>query len=55
MSGRALAVPMRLTAKGRRKLEQLVAAATSPQRLVLRARIALLAAGGMVNARIAAG
>jgi transposase len=53
MAGRGCAVPVRLTAKRRRKLEQIVRAATSPQRLVLRARIVLLAAGGMTNARIA--
>ena len=53
MNGRAHAVPVRLTAKRRRKLAQIVAAATSPQRLVLRARILLLAAGGMANAQIA--
>ena len=53
MSGRARAVTIRLTAKRRRKLEQIVRAATSPQRLVLRARIVLAAAGGMANAAIA--
>ena len=53
MSGRARAVPVRLTKKRRRKLEQIVRAATSPQRLVLRARIVLLAAGGAANAHIA--
>ena len=53
MAGRARAVPVRLTIKRRRKLEQIVRAATSPQRLVLRARIVLLAAGGMTNAGIA--
>ena len=45
MAGRARAVPIRLTIKRRRKLEQIVAAATSPQRLVLRDRIVLAAAG----------
>ena len=53
MSGRARAVTIRLTAKRRRRLEQIVRAATSPQRLVLRARIVLAAAGGMANAAIA--
>ena len=50
MSGRARAVTVRLTAKRRRKLEQIVRAATSPQRLVLRARIVLAAAAGTANA-----
>ena len=45
MAGRARAVPVRLTVKRRRRLEQIVAAGSSPQRLVLRARIVLLAAG----------
>jgi transposase len=49
----ARAVAVRLTIKRRRKLERILAAATSPQRLVLRARIVLLAAGGMTNAGIA--
>ncbi len=53
MAGRSRAVPVRLTIKRRRKLEQIVRAGTSPQRLVLRARIALLAGGGMANAAIA--
>ena len=53
MSGRARAVTIRVTTKRRRKLEQIVRAATSPQRLVLRARIVLAAAGGMANAAIA--
>jgi transposase len=53
MSGRACAVPVRLSIKRRRKLGQIIAAGTSPQRLVLRARIVLLAAGGMTNAQIA--
>ena len=53
MPGCARAVPVRLTIKRRRKLEQIVAAATSPQRLVLRARIVLLAAAGPANAEIA--
>jgi hypothetical protein len=47
MAGRAYAVPVWLSIKRRRKLEQIIAAGTSPQRLVLRARIVLLAAGGM--------
>jgi transposase len=55
MSGRARAVTITLTTKRRRKLEQIVRAATSPQRLVLRARIVLAAAGGMANAAIARG
>ncbi len=53
MSGRARAVVIRLSPKRRRKLEQIVRAATSPQRLVLRAKIVLAAAGGMTNAAIA--
>lgn len=53
MSGRARAVPVRPTKKRRRKLEQIVAAATSPQRLVLRAKIVLAAAEGGTNAQIA--
>jgi transposase len=53
MAGRTRAVPIRLTIKRRRKLEQIVAAATSPQRLVLRARIVLAAASGAANAAIA--
>src|ERR1700722_253038 len=43
MSGCTRAVPVRLTVKRRRKLEQIVAAGTSPQRLVLRATIVLAA------------
>lgn len=53
MAGRARAVAVKLTVKRRRKLAQILAAATSPQRLVLRARIVLLAAEGMANAQIA--
>jgi hypothetical protein len=53
MAGRARAVPVRLTIKRRRKLEQIVRAATSPQRLVLRAKIVLAAAAGTQNAQIA--
>jgi transposase len=53
MAGRARAVAVRLTTKRRRKLEQIVAAGSSPQRLVLRARIVLLAAAGTSNAEIA--
>jgi DNA-binding CsgD family transcriptional regulator len=53
MTGRGHAMTVRLTAKRRRKLEQIVRAATSPQRLVLRARIVLLAAAGTANAQIA--
>jgi transposase len=39
--------------KRRRKLEQIIRAGTSPQRLVLRARIVLAAAAGTANAQIA--
>jgi hypothetical protein len=53
MSGSARAVAVRLTIKRRRKLEQVIAAASSPQRLVLRARIVLAAADGTANAAIA--
>jgi transposase len=53
MTGCARAVRVRLTTKRRRKLAQIIAAGTSPQRLVLRARIVQLAAGGMANAAIA--
>jgi transposase len=53
MAGRARVVPVRLTIKRRRKLEQIVAAGSGPQRLVLRARIVLAAASGMANAVIA--
>ncbi len=53
MAGRARAVPVRLNVKRRRKLEQIVAAGTSPQRLVLRAKIVLAAAAGTANAQIA--
>lgn len=53
MSGGARAVPVRPAKKRRRKLEQIVAAATSPQRLVLRAKIVLAAAAGKTNAQIA--
>ena len=52
MAGPA-AVPVRMTIKRERKLRQLIAAATSPQRLVLRARIILAAAAGAPNAKIA--
>jgi transposase len=52
MSGRPQAVPVVLTRKRRRKLEQIVRAGTSPQRLVLRARIALAAGEGTANAQI---
>lgn len=51
MSGSTRGV--RLTRKRRRKLEQIVRAGTSPQRLVLRARIVLAAAAGKANAQIA--
>ena len=53
MAARSRAVPVVVTRKRRRKLEQIVRAATSPQRLVLRARIMLAAAEGRPNARIA--
>ncbi len=53
MAGRARAVPVKLTGKRRRKLEQVIAAGTSPQQLVLRARIVLSAAAGKANAQIA--
>jgi transposase len=46
-------VPVKVTVKRRRKLKQVVAAGTSPQRLVLRARIVLAAADGAANAAIA--
>src|SRR6266700_4467375 len=48
MAGHTRAVPVRLTIKRHRKLEQIVRAATTPQRLVLRARIVLAAAAGAV-------
>jgi transposase len=53
MAGRARAVPVRMTVKRDRKLRQVIAAGTSPQRLVLRARIVLAAAAGGGNAQIA--
>jgi hypothetical protein len=53
MASRARAVPIHLTRKRRRKLEQIVRAATSAQRLVLRAKIVLAAAEGKTNAAIA--
>ncbi len=53
MAGRARAVAISLTKKRRRKLEQIVRAGSSPQRLVLRARIVLAAADEMANAGIA--
>jgi len=53
MSGSARGVAVRLTIKRRRKLEQIVAAGTSQQRLVLRAQIVLAAAAGNTNAQIA--
>jgi transposase len=43
-----------VTIKRRRKLEQIIAARTSEQRLVLRARIVLAAENGHTNAQIAA-
>ena len=53
MAGRARAVAVNLTKKRRRKLEQIVRAGSSPQRLVLRARIVLAAADSTANAEIA--
>jgi DNA-binding CsgD family transcriptional regulator len=47
-------VDVEVTVKRRRKLERIVAARTSEQRLVLRARIVLAAADGMANPAIAA-
>src|SRR5712691_387611 len=47
------AVPVRMTVKRERKLRRIIAAGTSPQRLVLRARIALAAGTGQGNAEIA--
>ena len=47
------AVPARTTIKRERKLRQVISAGTSPQRLVLRARIILAAAAGDENAKIA--
>lgn len=44
MAGRARAVAISPTKKRRRKLEQIVRASSSPQRLVLRAKIVLMAA-----------
>src|ERR1017187_3585608 len=53
MAGRAHPVSRTLTKKRRGKLEQIVRAGSSPQRLVLRARIVLAAAAGAANAAIA--
>src|SRR5579884_1396520 len=47
------AVPVRMTIKRDRKLRQVISAGTSPQRLVLRARIIMAAADGDPNAKIA--
>lgn len=47
------AVPVRMTIKRERKLCQIISAGTSPQRLVLRAKIILAAAAGHENAKIA--
>jgi len=55
MAGRAQAVPVRMTIKRERKLRRIIAAGTSAQRLVLRARIVLAAAEGKENAAIARG
>src|ERR1035438_9910237 len=53
MTGQARVLPVRMTIKRHRKLEQIIKAGTSPQRLVLRARIILAAAEGIPNAQIA--
>jgi transposase len=53
MSGSARAAAIKLTIKRRRKLEQIIGAGTSAQRLVLRAKIVLAAAAGTANAQIA--
>jgi transposase len=53
VAGHARAAPVRLTIKRRRKLERIIRAATSPQRLVLRARIVLAAAAGAASTAIA--
>jgi len=55
MAGRAQAVSVRMTIKRERKLRRIIAAGTSAQRLVLRARIVLAAAEGKENAAIARG
>jgi transposase len=47
------AVPVRMTIKRHRKLTQIISAGTSPQRLVLRAKMILAAAENIPNARIA--
>ncbi len=46
MAGRVRAVPVRMMVRRDRKLRQVIAAGTSPQRLVLLARIVLAAAAG---------
>jgi transposase len=53
VAGRARAVAINLTKERRRKLEQIVLASSSPQRLVLRAKIVLAAAEEKTNAQIA--
>lgn len=53
MAGRAHPAGIKLTKKRHRKLEQIVRAGSSPQRLVLRAKIVLAAAAGAANAAIA--
>jgi transposase len=45
--------PVRMTIKRDRKLRQIISAGTSPQRLVLRAKVILAAAAGDTNAKIA--
>lgn len=52
MSGRARPVQLRPTSKRDRKLRQILAAGSSSQRMVLRARICLSAAAGMTNTAI---
>ncbi|MGH3282009.1 MAG: IS630 family transposase [Trebonia sp.] len=47
------AIPVRMTIKRERKLRQVINAGTSPQRLVLRARIIMAAADRHPNAKIA--
>ena len=49
------AVPVRMTIKRERKLRQVINAGTSPQRLVLRARIIMATAAGEENAQVARG
>src|SRR2546429_4864554 len=53
LGGCARPVSIKLTTKRRGMLRQIVRAGSSPQRLVLRARIVLAAAAGAANAAIA--